>query len=81
MLEEPKSLFKKEDEISFKKQFVINFLAATVARQWDINAAAPGLKKPPVEDAEVLAQAAWDYWVEVQGLQNPPQNPPRIYNL
>ena len=64
-----KDLFKAWDELEFKKQFVIQFLAAHDAvnfldnchRGWNHH-------KPAVEDASDLAWRAWDAWVNEIGL-------------
>lgn len=66
-------LFGPEDVLEFKRRFAIEFLAAYVANQNDA-CCADGqhelLQEPPVEDAEFLAEKAWEYWVKVIGLRD-----------
>lgn len=60
-------LFCKADEQVFKQQFAIQWLAAHEAVQYQSNCYA-GWAKLPVEDAQFLAEKAWDMWAEVNGV-------------
>lgn len=60
-------LFKQtdEDELHFKRQFAIQFLAswsATHFTEYCARGMQEELAMPPVEDAKYLAQTAWDHW-------------------
>ena len=64
-------LFKQtdEDELHFKRQFAIQFLAswaATNFREYCARGMCDELETPPVAEAEYLAQKAWDYWCFVK---------------
>lgn len=64
----PEKLFESYDESSFKKQFITNFLAAWVAENYAECCSRERhaeLSNPPVEDAVMLADAAWDRMCEV----------------
>ena len=55
------------DERAFKLQFIANFLSTWCATEYNnacINGEHRRLEKPPVEDAEYLADTAWAYYVE-----------------
>ena len=57
-----------EDEAKFKLHFVINFLSSWCAVNYDkvcSSAQQERLEKPPVEDAKMLADAAWKHYVEI----------------
>jgi len=60
--------FNYETEKEFKANFVSTFLATWVANHYD-RACAEGrhdtLEKPPVEDAEFLADKAWRHYEEI----------------
>jgi len=49
-----------ETEKKFKEDFVVTFLATWVANGYDDVDTMDLLLDPPVEDAEHLAEAAWD---------------------
>jgi len=50
------------DELKFKQQFAIQFLASWTAVHYN-DYCARGLElAPPVEDAEFLADQAWEHW-------------------
>jgi len=59
------ALFGMGDEREFKRQFAVQFLASWAAVHYT-EYCARGMQKtlatPPVEDAEYLAQKAWDQW-------------------
>lgn len=64
-------LFKQtdEDELHFKRQFAIQFLAswsATNHAKFCARGMHDALERPPVEDAAYLAQMAWCYWCFVK---------------
>ncbi len=63
-------LFSESDEIEFKRQFAIQWLAAIEAVNYQDNCYR-GWKdhKPPVEDAESLANHAWEEWKETIGVE------------
>lgn len=65
---DPKALFDKGDGREFKRQFAVQFLASWSAVHY-MDYCARGmqesLEKPPVEDAEYLAQKAWDHWCAI----------------
>ncbi len=66
-----KELFKQtdEDELHFKRQFAIQFLASWTAvhyTEYCGRGMQEELERPPVSDAEYLAQKAWDYWCFVK---------------
>lgn len=66
-------LFGPEDELEFKRRFAIEFLAAYVVSRFSeccSNNSHDILSEPPVEDAEFLAEKAWEYWVKVIGLRD-----------
>ena len=66
-------LFSKSDERAFKQKFAIQFMAAYVASRNDyccIHGLHDELRNPPVEDAQHLAECAWDKWVEHVGLSD-----------
>jgi hypothetical protein len=65
----PKKLFAASDEIEFKRQFAIQWLAAIEAVNYQANCHR-GWKghKPPVEDAKNLADRAWEEWKETIGV-------------
>jgi hypothetical protein len=67
-----KHYFRSDEELIFKRQFVIQFLASHEAENFDRNSSVYGWKnhqeRIPVEDAACLAQRAWDRWVEVIGV-------------
>lgn len=64
-----KHLFRFDDETTFKRQYAIQFLASLDAVNYQDNCRR-GWKthKPAVEDAEHLADKAWDEWKETIGL-------------
>ena len=61
-------LFNSADEIAFKRQYVISFLAAYDVAHFAANCGR-GWKshKPPVEDAQALADSAWSEWCRTIG--------------
>lgn len=64
-------LFKQtdEDELHFKRQFAIQFLASWSAvnyREFCAKGMYGELREPPVAEAKYLAQKAWDYWCFVK---------------
>lgn len=66
------NLFGPEHELEFKRSFVIQFLAAKEAVNYQDNCNR-GWKgyKFGVEDAEFLADKAWDEWKEIIGIDEP----------
>ena len=64
-----KHLFRFDDEMTFKRQYAIQFLASLDAVNYQDNCHR-GWKthKPAVEDAKHLADKAWDEWKETIGL-------------
>ena len=61
-------LFKQtdEDELHFKRQFAIQFLASWTAvnyREYYARGMYDELERPPVSVAAYLAQEAWNFWV------------------
>lgn len=62
-------IFTKEDEIAFKKAYIINFLAAYDVQHYQENCYRGWKNRngPPVEDAKCMADYAWDQWVELVG--------------
>ncbi len=59
---------KKLDEKVFKSQFIASFLASWVAQNFTdscMRGQHKKLEQPPVEDAEFLAQKAWEHWVKL----------------
>lgn len=68
-VERRKHLFDSSDEIQFKRDFAIQWLAAIEAVNYQQNCHR-GWKghKPPVEDAHNLADRAWEEWKETIGL-------------
>lgn len=64
-----KFLFRGEDELMFKRQFAIQFLASLDAGTYLDNCTS-GWKRhfQPVEDAKFLADKAWEEWREKIGL-------------
>lgn len=62
------SLFYAADKRDFKRQFVVQFLACYCAsnfRDMCSSGRQSTLEKPPVEDAEFLAEAAWRHWNDI----------------
>jgi hypothetical protein len=59
------TLFRSEDERAFKQQFVTQFLASWTAMYY-AECCARGMQEalehPPVEDAALYAQKAWEEW-------------------
>lgn len=68
-MSKPPYLFCKADATEFKRQFAIQWLAAHEAIEY-LNNCSRGWKNHvmAVEDAEFLAEKAWDTWVEVNGV-------------
>ena len=67
MSETSKPLFTLGDAAGFKRHFAVNFLAAWAAENYDACCMMDKhetLKKPPVEDAQYLAECAWSHWCE-----------------
>lgn len=64
-----KHLFRSDQAIEFKRLFVIQWLAAIEAVNYQENCHR-GWKghRPPVEDAHNMAERAWDEWKETIGL-------------
>jgi hypothetical protein len=64
-------LFDRSDRKEFKKAFAIAWLAAYEANEYTNNCHR-GWKNHamPVEDAECLADRAWDQWVDVNGVND-----------
>lgn len=65
------SVFSAEYEGDFKRLFVIQFLAAYVANNFQeacVTGRHQSLREPPVEDANHLAKAAWEHYVHLVGL-------------
>jgi hypothetical protein len=61
-------LFGTDDEAAFKRQFVVQFLAAWTASNFNGYCARgmqESLCRPPVEDAVFLANAAWKQWAMI----------------
>lgn len=64
-----KHFFRPEDEMEFKRQFAIQFLASQDAVNYLDNCHAGWSKhRPSVDDAHCLAEKAWDEWKETIGL-------------
>ena len=64
-------LFSKSDEAAFKKQYVIQFMATYQAVTYQNNCAkgwANHSQVMPIEDAETLANEAWDQLVKTIGV-------------
>ena len=62
------NLFGMGDEREFKRQFAVQFLASWVATHYTEYCARgmqETLETPPVEDAEYLAQKAWEQWCSI----------------
>lgn len=62
------SLFSAADKRDFKRQFVVQFLACYCAsnfRDMCSSGRQSVLEKPPVEDAEFLAETAWRHWNDI----------------
>lgn len=66
-------LFSESDEQQFKQQFAIQWLAAIEAVDYQRNCQ-QGWKghRPPVEDAQYLANMAWEEWKETIGVNQRP---------
>ena len=68
-------LFRPSDEIEFKKQFVIQFLASHQALHYQDNLkngfGCP--KRTEMEDVETLAEDAWMRWAEFDEMPQPAQ--------
>lgn len=64
-----KCLFRLDDEMTFKRQYAIQFLASLDAVNFQDNCHR-GWKthRPAVEDAKCLADKAWEEWKETIGL-------------
>lgn len=64
-----KHLFRFDDEMTFKRQYAIQFLTALDAMNYQDNCYR-GWKthRPAVEDAKHLADKAWEEWKETIGL-------------
>jgi hypothetical protein len=64
-----KHLFRDVDEIEFKRLFVVHWLAAMEAANYQNNCS-NGWKNHsiPVEDAKDLADKAWDEWNDKIGV-------------
>lgn len=60
-------LFNADDEAMFKKQFVIGFLANIGAEKWKEGDFTDS--KYPVEDAQYLANKAWEDWKNIIGFE------------
>jgi len=62
------ALFGMGDELEFKRQFAVQFLASWAATHYT-EYCARGMQEtlgtPPVEDAEYLAQKAWEQWCAI----------------
>lgn len=64
-------LFSADYEDDFKRLFVIQFLSSYVANNFQeacVTGRHQSLRQPPVEDAKLLANAAWEHWVQLIGL-------------
>ena len=62
------ALFGMGDEREFKRQFAVQFLASWAATHYTEYCARgmqETLETPPVEDAEYLAQKAWEQWCSI----------------
>lgn len=62
----------KISEKEFKTQFISNFLSTWVANNYDDACRRNDhgmLNTPPVEDADFLANKAWEHWIEIMGEQ------------
>jgi hypothetical protein len=58
-------LFAMEDELVFRRQFAIQFLASYAATHFNdlcANGRQDNLDRLPVEDAEYLSGTAWSHW-------------------
>lgn len=63
-------MFKITDELEFKKAFAINFMAAKEAVDYQNNCTNGWTGHTvAVEDAEYMADRAWDNWVESIGVE------------
>lgn len=62
------ALFGMGNKLEFKRQFAIQFLASWTAVHYT-EYCAKGMQEtlgtPPVEDAEYLAQKAWEHWCAI----------------
>lgn len=59
------ALFGMGDELEFRKQFAVQFLASWAAvhyTEYCGRGMQDVLATPPVEDAEYLSQKAWEQW-------------------
>lgn len=64
-----RQLFSKSDELQFKRQFAIQWLASIEAVNYANNCARGWVNHSmAVEDAEYLATKAWEEWKEKIGL-------------
>ena len=62
------ALFGIRDEREFKRQFAVQFLASWAAvhyTEYCARGMQETLATPPVEDAEYLAQKAWEQWCSI----------------
>lgn len=62
------NLFSKKDEEKFKKDFATQFMATWTANNYNdycSRGAWTELGKPPIEDAEFLADSAWRNMVSI----------------
>lgn len=62
------ALFDMGDEMAFRRQFAVQFLASWAAMHYTEYCAKgmqETLETPPVEDAEYLAQKAWEQWCSI----------------
>lgn len=67
-------LFRLDDEVEFKRQFVIQFLASYQAVRYDPESRfklGACVQKQAIEDAKTLADDAWKKWIEVIGVVGP----------
>lgn len=65
-MSDERKLFSSGDEFEFKRAFVISFLAWNAAHIFEQIEASK--RRPPVEDAEHLANVAWVQLVEQIGV-------------
>ena len=64
-----KELFAATDELQFKRDYVLKFLASHDAVEFQNNCHRGWSNhKPRVEDAAALADRVWDEWCEMFGL-------------
>lgn len=71
MLDKDHKLFTADNELEFKQQFAISFMASLEAVNYEHNCRQgwKGHRVHSVEDAQYMANKAWEEWVLTIGLE------------